>query len=342
MKFALNAGHGYNTPGKRCLKSIDPNETREYILNKRILDKVQIILKEYSGIEVLRIDDGTELSISARAKKANAWKADYYIAVHHNAGLNGKQGGGVEVYTYLKVDQKTEDLQKAVYESLIAHTGLKGNRSNPLRKADLGECRETAMPAVLIENGFMDSPIDTPIILTEDYADKSAEAIAEVIVKMAGANKAEETASTPNPAPVPSPAPTAPSKIDITYQVWDDVKNAWLPNVINVEDYAGIFGHDVCAVFANLSRGNIFYKVHYKGGKWLPEVKNRTDYAGLFNRPVDGLMMKTDIGAKLYYRVQLRRSGKWLPWVTGYNANDNNNGYAGILGQEIDGIQIKF
>ena len=341
MKFALNAGHGYNTPGKRCLKALDPNETREYILNKRICDKVQDILKEYSGIEILRIDDGSELSVSARAKKANAWKADYYIAVHHNAGLNGKQGGGIEVYTYLTVDQKTLDLQKAVYDSLIAHTGLKGNRSNPLRKADLGECRETAMPAVLIENGFMDSPTDTPIILTEDYADKSAAAIAEVIVKIAGANKAEGTEPTPNPAPAPSPSP-APSKPDVIYQIWDDVKNKWLPNVKNDSDYAGIFGHDVCAVFANLSRGNIFYKVHYKGGKWLPEVKNRTDYAGLFNKPIDGLMMKTDTGAKLYYRVHLRRSTKWLPWVTGYNEKDGYNGYAGIIGQEIDGIQIKF
>lgn len=340
MKFALNAGHGYNTSGKRCLKSIDPNETREYILNKRICDKVQAILKGYSGIEVLRIDDGSELSVSARAKKANTWKADYYIAVHHNAGLNGKQGGGIEVYTYLTVGQKTLDLQKAIYDSLIAHTGLKGNRSNPLRKADLGECRETAMPAVLIENGFMDSPTDTPIILTEDYADKSAEAIAEVIIKMSGANKAEETA--PQPTPIPKPTPAAPSKPDVIYQVWDDVKNKWLPNVKNDSDYAGIFGHDICAVFANLSRGNIFYKVHYKGGKWLPEVKNRTDYAGLFNRPIDGLMMKTDTGAKIFYRVHLRRSGKWLPWVTGYSEKDGNNGYAGIIGQEIDGIQIKF
>ena len=132
------------------------------------------------------------------------------------------------------------------------------------------------------------------------------------------------------------------TKPDVIYQVWDDVKNQWLPSVKNDSDYAGIFGHDVCAVFANLSRGNIFYKVHYKGGNWLPEVKNRTDYAGLFNKPIDGLMMKTDTGAKLYYRVHLRRFNKWLPWVTGYSESDNNNGYAGIIGQEIDGIQIKF
>ena len=41
------------------------------------------------------------------------------------------------------------------------------------------------------------------------------------------------------------------------------------------------------------------------------------------------------------YRVHLRRQNRWLGWVTGYNENDFNNGYAGILGQEIDAIQIK-
>ena len=82
--------------------------------------------------------------------------------------------------------------------------------------------------------------------------------------------------------------------------------------------------------------------MHYKRGKWLPEVVNRSDYAGIYNKPIDGLMMKTDTGKTIRYRVHLRRKNKWLPWVTGYNANDNNNGYAGIIGQEIDGIQIKF
>ena len=139
--------------------------------------------------------------------------------------------------------------------------------------------------------------------------------------------------------PVPTPQPT---KVDVFYQIWDDIKNTWLPNVKNTEDYAGIFGHDVCAVFANLSQGNITYAVHYKGGRWLPEVTSRSDYAGIYNRPIDGIMMKTDTGRTVRYRVHLRRKNKWLPWVTGYNAKDSNNGYAGILGQEIDGIQIEL
>ncbi len=129
-------------------------------------------------------------------------------------------------------------------------------------------------------------------------------------------------------------------KISVTYQVWDDVANAWLPSVTDLTDYAGIYGHDVCAVFAELTKGNIFYKVHTKGGKWLPEVKNREDYAGLYNKPIDALMMRTDTGKTIKYAVHLRRSGRWLPFVTGYNEADSNNGYAGILGQEVDAVKI--
>jgi len=127
---------------------------------------------------------------------------------------------------------------------------------------------------------------------------------------------------------------------EIKYQTWDDVKNKWLPNVINDRDYAGIYGHDVCCIYANANRGNVWLRVHYKGGKWLPEVKNRSDYAGLYNKPIDGFMIKSDTKG-LTYRVHLRRKNKWLPWVTGYSTSDANNGYAGIIGQEIDAIQIK-
>lgn len=129
-------------------------------------------------------------------------------------------------------------------------------------------------------------------------------------------------------------------KISVTYQVWDDTKNAWLPNVTDREDYAGIFAHNVCAVYANLSKGDITYRVHTKGGKWLPAVKNRSDYAGIYNKPIDGLMMKTNTGKKIYYRVHIRTSNRWLPFVTGYNTLDHNNGYAGIMGHEIDAIEI--
>ena len=126
---------------------------------------------------------------------------------------------------------------------------------------------------------------------------------------------------------------------EVIYQTWDDVKNTWLPNVVNANDYAGIFSHDVCAIYANANTGFIYYKVHIKGKNWLPEVENRSDYAGLYNQPIDGFMIKSDT-KQLKYRVHLRRSQRWLSWVTGYSETDHINGFAGILGQEIDAIQI--
>ena len=49
FKIALTAGHYKYTAGKRCMKSLDPNETREWVLNDRIADKVEKLLTEYTG-----------------------------------------------------------------------------------------------------------------------------------------------------------------------------------------------------------------------------------------------------------------------------------------------------
>lgn len=192
FKIALTAGHYLDTPGKRCLKSLDPKETREWVLNDRIADKVETLLKDYEGYSLIRTDDTTgkkDISLTARTNAANNFKADFYLSIHHNAGVNGGKGGGIVAYTYTNVDKVTKEWQKELYNALIAKTGLKGNRATPLAKSNLAECRQTTMPAVLLELGFMDSKTDVPIILTEDYANKCAEAIVEVLVKKGGLTK---------------------------------------------------------------------------------------------------------------------------------------------------------
>lgn len=192
FKIALSAGHYIGTSGKRCLKKLDPNETREWTLNDRIADKIENLLKGYTGYELIRVDDTTgkkEIGLVARTNAANNFKADFYLAIHHNAGINGGKGGGIVAYVYKTPKAGAVEWQKELYNALIAKTGLKGNRSNPMPKANLHEVREPKMPSVLLELGFMDSQKDTPIILTEDYANKCAEAIVEVIVKRGNLEK---------------------------------------------------------------------------------------------------------------------------------------------------------
>lgn len=190
FKLALGAGHHIYTAGKRCLKALDPNETREWWLNDRICDYVEDYLKDYEGYELLRLDDSDDgeddVKLSTRTSNANRWGADFYLSVHHNAGINGGSGGGIVAYVHPNAGDAARAWQGELYDALIRHTGLKGNRSKPMAESNLQELRETAMPAVLLELGFMDSSTDVPIILTDEYARQCAEAIVEVLVRRGG------------------------------------------------------------------------------------------------------------------------------------------------------------
>lgn len=191
FKLALNAGHGLYTAGKRCMKKLDPNETREWSLNNRICDKIEEKLKIYKDIEILRLDDTTgktDISLKRRTDSANNFKADFYLSIHHNAGVNGGSGGGLETYIHTNASDKSTKWQKELYKNLIKNTNLLGNRSNGMRKANFHECRESKMPCVLIECGFMDSKTDVPIILSEEFANQVATACTEVIVEKANLN----------------------------------------------------------------------------------------------------------------------------------------------------------
>ena len=194
-KIAIDAGHGLYTAGKRCLKSLDPAETREWIINNRIAIKV-IPALEAAGHDVLRLDDPTgktDVALENRTKKANTWGADYLVSIHQNAGVNGGSGGGCIVIRQTGAAGKSHELQKAIYAAVIKHTGLKGNRSDPMPTQNLHMTRKSKMPAVLIECGFMDSSTDVPIILSAAFAEKCAKGIVEGILAIAGGKGIEDT-----------------------------------------------------------------------------------------------------------------------------------------------------
>ena len=199
FKLALGAGHGINTAGKRCMKALDPNETREWWLNNRICDYVEEYLKEYDGYSLLRLDDSDDgkddIALETRVNAANKWDADFYLSVHHNAGINGGSGGGIVAFTCRGASSASREWRDALYDKLIAYTALKGNRSAPKQEADFYVIKNTKMPAVLVELGFMDSSTDVPIILTDAYAQQCAKAIAEVVVERGNLTKK----ATPSP-----------------------------------------------------------------------------------------------------------------------------------------------
>ena len=85
---------------------------------------------------------------------------------------------------------------------------------------------------------------------------------------------------------------------------------------------------------------NVYYRVKTQKHGWLSEVKNLEDYAGWENSPITGLAIKVDKGS-IKYRVHIK-GGNWLPYVTGCNINDFNNGFAGDGKNIIDAVEVYY
>ncbi len=191
FKLAFCAGHYLGTPGKRIPKTLDKNETLEWVLNNRIADYLGLAATWYEDVVSYRTDDCTGknfVDIPERVAQANAWGADLYIDIHHNAAGRIFDGGGVEIFSY-PGSLESRKYRDAIYRQVIANGGLKGNRSAPLQEKKFDSLRLTQMPAVLVEYGYMDSRVDAPVILTDDYARKVAFATMEAIAKLHGFKK---------------------------------------------------------------------------------------------------------------------------------------------------------
>ena len=94
-------------------------------------------------------------------------------------------------------------------------------------------------------------------------------------------------------------------------------------------------------VFENVKveKPTLTYRV-YADGRWYDEVKGLSNIAGRAKQAISGVAVKVSEG-NLRYRVHLL-NGNWLPWVDGYDIEDDINGYAGIKGKVIDGLQVEF
>lgn len=89
---------------------------------------------------------------------------------------------------------------------------------------------------------------------------------------------------------------------------------------------------------------NVRYRAKV-GGEWLSEVvnfnnQNSDGFAGIPCNGMTAVAIGVDRGS-IKYRVHVV-GGDWYPWVTGYNINDFDNGFAGDGSSYIDGIQIYY
>lgn len=183
-KVAIDAGHGLYTKGKRT-----PDDEREWSFNDKVVDATISELSKYD-VEILRTDDATgatDVSLPSRVNKANAFDADAFVSVHHNANT-GEWGnwGGVETYTHNNSSSEAEKLAKDIHGRVVKAYGLK---DRGLKKANHAVTRGTKMPAILLEGGFMDSKTDIKKMRSDAVLKNVGVAVAEGIASFLNLKK---------------------------------------------------------------------------------------------------------------------------------------------------------
>jgi len=87
------------------------------------------------------------------------------------------------------------------------------------------------------------------------------------------------------------------------------------------------------------SKPNIWYQVCTAEDGWLPVVKNLEDYAGVEGHAITKIAIKVDKGS-VWYQAHVKGGG-WLGKVTGWDAKEPINGYAGN-GKPIDALKVYY
>jgi len=149
VKIFIDPGHGGSDAGAVS------NGIQEKNITLQIAKKVRDILQdEYSDVSVRmsRTGDAT-VSLSERTNAANSWGADYYLSIHINAG----GGTGFESYVYPGSGTPTTTYQTQIHNAVISSTNFYDRGK---KQANFHVLRETAMPAILTENGFIDTNSD--------------------------------------------------------------------------------------------------------------------------------------------------------------------------------------
>lgn len=131
--------------------------------------------------------------------------------------------------------------------------------------------------------------------------------------------------------------------IDVVYQVYADGR--WLPEVKNLEDYAGLENKSIQGIYMKPSKGHIKYRVKLVGqDKYLKWVVDKEDYAGIIGKDIDCIQARFYGYSNYYvieYRVSTNSSNNYLEWVRDFNLG-NDDGYAGIKGRSIDKLQVRI
>ena len=204
--IALDDGHGMNTSGKRT-----PPLTKDLYIDGKLVRKKGEVIKENEfnravvkylaealkrcGFDVLLVaptDEDTPLA--TRVSRANNANADAYVSKHYNAlgSIWQTKAKGLVTIIHYNHQSKTKVLANNVHEELwklhsdhnCTNYGVRTDTD--ISGYSLYVLRNTKMPAILTESGFMDNMTEVVDMLDTNFQQADAEATCKGICKTFG------------------------------------------------------------------------------------------------------------------------------------------------------------
>jgi N-acetylmuramoyl-L-alanine amidase len=172
-RIIVDAGHGGIDLGASGRQG-----TREKAINLEVALRLKDLLEGAGAVVLMTRPDDTFISLYERPYQANYLDVDLFISVHTNNHPD-RSVKGIEVF-YYPSHSESQGLARDILDALTRYTGF-----IPLgvKTEDFVVIRETQMPSILLELGFLSNFQEESVIMTQEFKENAAWAIFQGILK---------------------------------------------------------------------------------------------------------------------------------------------------------------
>lgn len=170
VRVAIDAGHGGHDPGSPGA-SMGEEKRFTLALSQKVYN---LLMKDQEIVPFMLRSDDTYISPLDRALKANEEDVDLFVSIHANSFTNPDVRGTETYYHH----EHSERLAEIMHEHILAATGFPDRN---VRQKNYLVTKETTMPSVLLEIGYLSNPQEEAQLQSEAMQNKVAEAIVKGI-----------------------------------------------------------------------------------------------------------------------------------------------------------------
>lgn len=165
----IDPGHGAQDAGAIGNGLLEKN------INLEVALKLQSRLNQAGALTVMSRTSDTFDSLQTRVSKGAQASADIFISIHANANDNSGANGTETYYDTTYAAANSIKLAQKVQPRMVSALGT---RDRGVKTAGFYVIKYSRMPSILLETGFVTSPIDASILKTSAAKDRLASGIA--------------------------------------------------------------------------------------------------------------------------------------------------------------------